>query len=254
MVVFRCGLDPSLTRRGRCKGRCDACSAGVPPAMVVYRRGLVPSSTRRGCCKGRCDACSAGVPPAMVVYRCGLVPSPNGIRRRSLPLFRTVSSSPAFWTAVTHWRPGGPASHHRRGRAWVAGRAATTPMARRRPASWPEEQTASRSPGGARCDIVRWARRSREVAPAQYRTRHPDGGRFSACPESVSVSDPRPGWADIVGAGFAACPVRDVKSVGRIRESAGRSGLMGFPAAAAATATATVASAGFYRHRPSGPP
>ncbi len=32
---------------------------------------------------------------------------------RSLPLFRTLPSSPAFWSAVTHWRPGAPASRHK---------------------------------------------------------------------------------------------------------------------------------------------
>jgi len=50
-------------------------------------------------------------------------------------LRRRILSSPAFWPAVTHLRPSGPASHHRRGRSWEAWRAATTPMARRRPAS-----------------------------------------------------------------------------------------------------------------------
>jgi len=38
---------------------------------------------------------------------------------------------------VTQWRPNGPASHHRRGRSWLIVRAATTPMARRRPATEP---------------------------------------------------------------------------------------------------------------------
>jgi len=47
----------------------------------------------------------------------------------------TSPSAPAFWAAVTHLRPSTPASHHRRGRAEVGGRAATTPMARRRPVS-----------------------------------------------------------------------------------------------------------------------
>ncbi len=32
---------------------------------------------------------------------------------------RRVPITPAFWAAVTLWRPNGPASHHRRGRAWV---------------------------------------------------------------------------------------------------------------------------------------
>jgi len=33
-----------------------------------------------------------------------------------LPLPRDLPSSPAFWAAVTLWRPIGPASHHQRGR------------------------------------------------------------------------------------------------------------------------------------------
>ena len=32
---------------------------------------------------------------------------------------RTQPASPAFWAAVTLWRPSNPASHHRRGRSWV---------------------------------------------------------------------------------------------------------------------------------------
>ena len=43
------------------------------------------------------------------------------IRNRPLPrtLPRSLPSSPAFWSAVTLWRPSAPASHHRRGRSWV---------------------------------------------------------------------------------------------------------------------------------------
>ncbi len=76
-------------------------------------------------------------------------------RPRLQPLFQTMPSTPAFWATVTHWRPGVPASHHRRGCSWVAGRAATTPMARRRPASSPGELTSRRSPrepGTALCE------------------------------------------------------------------------------------------------------
>ena len=38
---------------------------------------------------------------------------------RSLPLFRTIPSAPAFWSVVTLWRPIDPASRHRRGHSWV---------------------------------------------------------------------------------------------------------------------------------------
>ena len=43
------------------------------------------------------------------------------IRPLSRTLFRNLPSAPAFWAAVTLMRPSGPASHHRRGRAWEAG-------------------------------------------------------------------------------------------------------------------------------------
>ncbi len=283
MIVCRCGLIPSPPRRGRNKGRCDACSAGVPPAMVVYRCGLVLSPTRRGCCKGCCDACSAGVPPAMVVYRCGLVSSPprrdrckgccdvcsagvpagdGGVPmrvgsithetwslQRALLWFRAMPSAPAFWAAVTLWRPGGPASHHRRGRALVAWEGCD--HADGAPAAFLVAWTADcialpREPGSA---IVRGAGRSRMVVPAQWRTRHPEGAGFSACPDRL--------WFQVhtrfgghCGGGLPACPSVLLKLVGRIRESAGRSGLVGFPAAVTATGRAT----GFYWHRPSGPP
>ncbi len=61
---------------------------------------------------------------------------------RPLPLF-PVLTAPAFRSAF-----GGPASPHRRGR--VGGElegSATPPMGRRRPASWPEQKTATFPPG-----------------------------------------------------------------------------------------------------------
>ena len=64
-------------------------------------------------------------------------------------------------------------------------RAATTPMARRRPASWPGQQTSSRSPGEPGMGLMRNGTRRREVLLAQSHARHPDGARFSACPEVV---------------------------------------------------------------------
>ena len=53
--------------------------------------------------------CGAGVPPA------GCLPL-------SVTIFiepATRPSTPAFWGAVTLWRPAAPASHHRRGHSWV---------------------------------------------------------------------------------------------------------------------------------------
>ncbi len=41
------------------------------------------------------------------------------IRPLSRSLSRTLPSTPAFWSAVTRWRPSDPASRHRRGRVWV---------------------------------------------------------------------------------------------------------------------------------------
>ncbi len=53
-----------------------------------------------------------------------------------------------LWRAIDPQNLGrGPASHHRRGCAWVDGRAATKPMTRRRPASEPGEKTSSSVPG-----------------------------------------------------------------------------------------------------------
>ncbi len=80
------------------------------------------------------------------------------------------------------WRPGDPASHHRRGRVWVDWEGCD--HADGAPAAY---LVAGRTdlealPEGARYDIVRGAPRSRLVLPAQCQTRHPDGAGFSACP------------------------------------------------------------------------
>ena len=128
------------------------------------RCGLVPSPTRRGRCKGRCDACSAGVPPAMVCTDADWFYRPRIRIRplsRSLPLFRTTPSAPAFWAAVTLWRPGDPASHVQRGH-WVGiERVVTTLPARRRPASMLEKQISWRVPWSARSPFVRGTTRCR---------------------------------------------------------------------------------------------
>ena len=67
IVVYRRGLVLSLRKRGHYKGRCDACSAGAPPAMVVYRFGLVLSSMDTvhvliAGLLGRCDALASQRP------------------------------------------------------------------------------------------------------------------------------------------------------------------------------------------------
>ncbi len=110
---------------------------------------------------------------------------------RPLPRSR-ILSAPAFWSAY-----GGPASHHRRGRAGVTGRAATTPMARRRPTPAPEEMLSSPSPGEPGSAIVREAPRCRMVDPAQWRAQHPDVAPF---PRAQSGIGP--------GSGRCRCPGR----------------------------------------------
>ncbi len=110
-------------------------------------------------------------------------------------------SAPAFWTAATLWRLSGPASHHRRGRALEAGRAATTPMGRRWPASLPGEPTSRRSPrepGMTLCGERReagWSIRH-NVKPGT-----PSGRGFLRVLVGFGFGSPS-GWADIVGAGF----------------------------------------------------
>ena len=91
---------------------------------------------------------------------------------------QTLPSSPAFWAAEMLWRPSGPASHHRRGRAWVdwkgCDRADGTPAANL--SAGTEDRIAL--PEGARSAFVRGGPLRREVVPAQMRTRHPEGGAF----------------------------------------------------------------------------
>ncbi len=195
MVVYRCGLVPSPTRRGSYKGRRDVCSAGVPPAMVVYRCGLVPSPTRRGSYKGRCDVCSAGVPPAMVVYRCGLVPSPT---RRGSYKGRCDACSAGVPPAMVVYRCGLVPSPTRRG-SYKGRRDVCS-------AGVPPAMVVYR------CGLV----------PANS-VPDPEGGDVSRARVR------RDGGVPMAG---SSLPIRDVKTVGRFRESAGRSGLVGFPAAA----------------------
>ncbi len=135
-----------------------------------------------------------------------------------------MSSAPAFWSAVTHWRPGGPASHHRRGRAWEAGRAATTPMVRRRPASLPGKQTASglpREPGAAfvqRADAQPGGRTGTMAYPA------PRWGGVFRLARSASGADPDQGGRALWGRA-SSLSVRAVEG-GRAFPRECRSGLV----------------------------
>ncbi len=152
---YRCGLVLSPTRRGATKGA----------AMLV-----APASRRRWCVPMRFGS---------IAHRYGYGPVPFAVHVAESCHHRPSGPPGRIGVPATQRRPIGVVA---RG---LIERAATTPMARRRPASWPEQQTASRSPGEPGPHFVREARRSREVAPAQKRTRHPDGAGFSACREVV---------------------------------------------------------------------
>ena len=112
--------------------------------------------------------------------------------------FRTLPSTPAFWVAVTLWRPSDPASHHRRGHSWVDLEGCD--HADGTPAACLVAGTADRIalPGGARhrpCagrNTPPWRSSGTKPCPA------PRWGAVFRVPWSASVS----GWADIVGAGF----------------------------------------------------
>ncbi len=122
----------------------------------------------------------------MVVYRCGLVLSPPDTDTVPFPVAAVVPDhAPRHRPSGSPGRIGVPAVQRRAIGVVARGlieRAATTPMARRRPASWPGEQTASRLPREPGSAIVREARRCRMVVPAQWRTRHPAGAGFPAWP------------------------------------------------------------------------
>ena len=90
-------------------------------------------------------------------------------------------------------------------------------------------------PEGDRSAFVLSGTLRRQVVPVQMRTRHPVGARSLACPGAVSNSNRLGGHCR---GGRPACPSETLKSAGRIRESAGRSGLVGFPATAAVSVSA----------------
>ena len=123
-------------------------------------------------------------------------------------------SSPAFRDAVTLLRPGVPASHHRRGRAWVDCEGCD--HADGAPAASLVAGRADRIalPGGARSAFVLSGPLRREVVPAQMRTRHPDGAWFSACPHRFRSRFPiRLGG--YCGGGLPACPSGLLKPAAR---------------------------------------
>ncbi len=101
----------------------------------------------------------------------------------------------------------------------LIGRAATTPMARRRPASSPGEQTASRSPREPGSAIVRSASRRRLVARRDHVPGTPMGRGFPLALVGFGRGS-TPGWADIVG-WASSLPVRDVEVGWAFREVRG---------------------------------
>ena len=142
------------------------CGAGVPPAgcsfifgNVLHRAGGLPRSREsrpHQASRGSADADWFHRPRDVGATRgAAMLVAPASRRRwwctdagwfyrpririrplsRSLPLFRTLPSAPAFWAVVTHLRPSDPASHGQRGHMVGIGRTLTTLPARRRPAS-----------------------------------------------------------------------------------------------------------------------
>ena len=95
--------------------------------------------------------------------------------------------TPAFWSAAAR-AAGGPASHHRRGRAGVDWGAATAPLARRRPASWrgkPHRDGVPRGlPGWTLCGAWNAAGRASQ---AQCRTRH--APKSARSPRALKASE-----------------------------------------------------------------
>jgi hypothetical protein len=149
-LVFRCGLVPSPARRGRYKGRCDVCSAGVPPAIVACRYGLDTSST---------DTAPVPAPvPAADPRTLFLV---TGLLGRCDALAsRRPSVAPSAWSLVgsvegCDHADGAPAA------CFVAGRTDLEAL-----------------PEGARYGIVRRGEARRIRVPAQCRTWHPVGAGF----------------------------------------------------------------------------
>ena len=126
----------------------------------------------------------------------------------------TRPSAPAFWAAVTLWRPGDPASHGQRGHSVGIGRTVTTLPARRRPASRLGEMLTALSPWSARCDNVREATRCRRASGAHCQTPHSRWALFFRVLEGRRSRARCVGWAwahlqTPSGRGDATTPVRE---------------------------------------------
>ncbi len=177
----RSGLVLSPTRPWRYKGRCDVCSAGVPPAMLVYRCGLVLSPTDTDT-----DADTAPVPVAVVVPDRVLITGLLG--RRDALASRRPSVAPSAWSRVG----GGEGCDHADGAPaafLVAGR---TRM-------WRAPRGSPVAPlCGARGGAGWWFQHN--GVPGT-----PMGWGFPLGPVGFGRGS-RSGWAGIVGAGFQ--PVR----------------------------------------------
>ena len=118
-----------------------------------------------------------------------------------LPLPRDLSSSPAFWAAVTHCVP----ATQRRPIGVVARglieRAATPPMARRRPAFVAGRNDLEALSEGARSGIVRRERRAESGCRHNAEPGTPMGRGILRVLVGFGLGCTT-GWADIVGAGF----------------------------------------------------
>ncbi len=168
----RAALDWRAERRGSTRALMGRRDAG--PTIIAIR----VSNRLGGHCGGGLPACPSETLKSVgrireSAGRSGLVGFPATVTDVAI-------ASPAFWAAVTLWRPSDPASHHRRGRAWETGKGCD--HADGTPAACLVAGRADRIalPEGARYDIVPGAPRGRVVVPAQCQTRHPGGAGFSA--------------------------------------------------------------------------
>ncbi len=125
---------------------------------------------------------------------CGEVGT-GGIPGSHRGLGRCAPSAPAFWAAVTPMRPGGPASHHRRGHSWV---------------DWEGCDHADGTPAACL------------VAGAQTAIALPEGARLRHCAQRVAapvggsstMTYPAPRWGEVFRLPLSA-PVADPHQVGR---------------------------------------
>ncbi len=143
-------------------------------------------------------------------------------------LGRCAPSAPAFWAAVTPMRPGGPASHHRRGHSWVdwkgCDHADGTPAAclvRR-------ERRPHRAPRGSPVAPLCAARRGAGWWLQHNDVPGPPMGRGLPLALVGFGHGSTPGWADIVG-WASSLPVRDVEVGWAFPRECGEVGTGGIP-------------------------